>query len=163
MKYRAPSRHLAAKSVAPVANIVVGSLIPSACGKCKKVTDHRVTRKIGAMPTSLECTVCSDSHAYRSPAASALAKQRRAAALANAKPVSAEDVWSRVMRGARGPEVVYSTSGRYAVGQRLSHSEFGVGVVTALGSGTVCTVTFEVGEKRMLMGWSARTDEVAGP
>jgi hypothetical protein len=162
VRYRAPGRREPAKPVASSPPVAVGSVLLASCGKCKKVTDHRVTRKVGGTPTFLECTVCADSHAYRSLIASARAKQRRAASLSSAKAVKPEDVWSRAMKGARGPAVSYSTAGRYALGQRLNHVEFGDGVVTALGSLTVCTVAFETGEKRLLMGWSPRVQEAAG-
>jgi hypothetical protein len=160
IRERALQRRDAGKP-APVASLDVGAVIDFACAKCKRVTGHRVLRKVGVLPTRLECSVCAGTRAYRSPAAAAQAKLRRAAATsAIADP---EEVWQRAMKAARGPAVAYSSSAHYPVGQRLSHADFGDGVVTARGSATVCTVVFRSGEKKMLMGSPERGgDEAAG-
>jgi len=156
-----PGRRNTAKPVVAAPSVAVGSMIDSVCGKCKRVTSHRVARKIGVQPTLLECTVCTEQHAYKSPAASAQAKKRREATLAAAISATPEEAWTRAMKRAGGSPIAYSTAGHFPVGQRLSHTQFGDGVVTRRASGTVCTVIFQEGEKRLLMGSPDRPPEGA--
>ena len=139
--------------------VAVGSMIDSMCGKCKRATSHRVTRKIGVQPTLLACTVCAAEHAYKSPAASARAKKRREETLANAVPMDPAEAWTRAMKRASGPPIAYSMAGHFPVGQRLSHSAFGDGVVTRRATDTVCTVIFQSGEKRLVMGSPSRPSQ----
>jgi hypothetical protein len=137
-------------SAAPV--LAVGSLMEATCKRCKKTTSHRVERKIGSTPTLLACTICAEQRTYRRTSGR---DRRRATATADSPSparLGPEELWDRAMKGGRGPAVEYTATAFYPVGQRLSHGEFGDGVVTAVGSATVCTVTFRSGEKKLLMG-----------
>jgi hypothetical protein len=129
--------------------VSVGSMIDSVCGKCKRVTSHRVARKVGARPTLMECSVCAGLHGYKSPVASARAKKNKEQTAATS--ATPEERWLQAMKRAGGSPVAYAASGYFPVGQRLSHSAFGDGVVTSRASGTVCTVIFQCGEKKLLM------------
>lgn len=146
------TRARATRPVPPVVALAVGAMIDSVCGKCKRATSHRVARKVGVQPTLLECTECAELHAYRSPAASAAAKRKREETMAAARISTPEEAWTRAMKRAVGAPIVYSSARHFPVGQRLSHAQFGDGVVTSRGSGTVCTVVFQSGEKKLLMG-----------
>jgi hypothetical protein len=156
-----PGRRGSAKAVTPPPTIAVGSMIDSACAKCKRVTSHRVARKVGVQPTLLECSVCTELHAYKSPAASAQAKRRRENTRRADDAPTPEEAWARAMKRAGDVAVAYSVAGHFPVGQRLSHREFGDGVVTRRASATVCTVIFQSGEKKLLMGSPDRPAESA--
>jgi hypothetical protein len=128
------------------------------CRRCKARTSHRIERKVGSTPTLLGCTTCGEQRSYRRSTAR---DRRRSPSLPPPAAVGAspEAAWERAMKGARGPAVAYTTAAYYPLGQRLSHVDFGDGVVTAMTSATVCTVMFQCGEKKLLMGASLRAGE----
>ncbi|HZR81528.1 MAG TPA: hypothetical protein VFD92_10570 [Candidatus Binatia bacterium] len=157
MKFRITKREDGDKQRPITPTVTVGSSIDAVCATCKRVTPHDVIRKVGALPTQVGCSVCHSEHPYKSPVALARSKERRAATVAAAAPPCWEALWTKAMTRAGGTAIPYSMEQRFAIGQRLAHPSFGEGVVTTIGSSTVCTVLFVSGERRLLMASPTRT------
>lgn len=142
-----------AKRESEPTGVTVGSHVDATCGKCKAATSHIVLAKIGSKPTRVECRTCGATHAFRSPPS---ARAETAAARRKREPAaSPEEVWTASMRRAVGEAVPYDSTAWYSVGNRLSHSRFGEGVVTRLSSATTCEVVFASGTIKLVMGGPA--------
>lgn len=120
------------------------------CGKCKRASRHIVIAMLSGKPSRVECKACHATHGYRSPTPTPRARSRGGAPAGPAP--SPEEAWTAAMRKANGASTKYATSGHYEVGQRLTHSVFGEGVVVGVSSATVCEVIFNTGTKKLLMG-----------
>ena len=143
-------RHSSAPLPVRSPGVTVGSEIETSCTKCKSITAHAVVAKLGAVPTRVECHVCSTVHAYRAPRRSTGAKATAV------DERSVETIWQDAMKRSRGAAVPYSASGYFEIGARLNHLSFGEGVVARLPSTTVCEVIFATGAVKLLMGGASR-------
>jgi len=139
----------------------VGGHVEAACRKCDGMTTHIVLAMVAGAPSKVECRVCHGTHQYKpsmtaKATSSATRAPRASTARASRTPEpNPADVWASAMRSARGETIAYSPSGRYVVGAKLKHPTFGEGVVTRLGSSTVCEVVFVAGMKKLIMGASS--------
>jgi hypothetical protein len=125
--------------------LTVGSNLETVCTKCKTVTPHVITAKVGTVPARVQCNTCSTLHAYRAP-------RRPGVRAAAVDERTVEQVWHDAMKRCRSAVVPYSKGEHYEVGSRLKHLSFGEGVVSRLQSTTVCEVIFETGPVKLLMG-----------
>lgn len=109
----------------------LGGDIDAYCGKCKEIREHVVA----ALSTSgvverVQCRTCQSNHLYRERNQKTAAPRAASRASASRKEVEAAAEPS-------GPLRQYSMRERFAVGDRLEHSKFGIGIVTEVRFGKI--------------------------
>lgn len=119
---------------------VLGTEVETRCRKCRAVTTHVVTGKVGTKPTRVRCNTCEVEHEYT------VTRARRPTATA-----PHQLPWADAIAQARGTATAYSAAASYVVGSRVTHPSFGEGVVVRLASPTVCEVLFEERTVKLLM------------
>jgi hypothetical protein len=119
---------------------VLGTEIDTRCRKCRATTKHVITGKVGSKPTRVRCGTCEVEHEYTAT------RPRRTAASA---PIQLP--WAEALAASRGTAAAYSADISYRVGARVTHANFGEGVVVRLASPTVCEVLFEERPVKLLM------------
>lgn len=103
------------------------------CTSCKMDLNHVIVAMKGDKIVKVKCLTCEKTHAYRSPKGvkEPKATKKRSAAKAVAVPV--EDEWQKLMDASKGSTAkVYTTKIALKLGERISHTTFGQGVVGKL-------------------------------
>lgn len=130
----------------------VGADIESICSKCGDVW-HVVVAKVGDKIAKVQCKQCSGFHRYKPPGGlpAAAGKGKIGAAApkgAKARKAAAADA-PRVVVDPGRPLRRYAPSESFAIGDRLNHPTFGIGVVeTSPGPGKI--EVFFPGGRRIL-------------
>ena len=122
----------------------VGHKIDAWCGRCKSVLRHTIEIITGEKVRRVNCNSCKGRHLYR-----AQQPKTRGAAAA----LSQERKYELLLRGrTEASSTPYSSSGRFQVGQLVSHSAFGLGVVTGTRDNVKIDVCFAEGARVLLQG-----------
>ncbi|MBY0278400.1 hypothetical protein K2Z84_23980 [Candidatus Binatia bacterium] len=122
------------------ATTVLGNEIATRCRKCRAVTTHVITGKIGSKPTRVRCGTCELEHEYT------VTRPRRAAAAS-----AIQLPWAEALAKSGAAPAPYSAAASYRVGARITHTSFGEGIVVGIASATVCEVLFESRTVKLLM------------
>ena len=124
--------------------LAVGNKIDGWCGRCKTVLGHTIEAIAGEKIGHVHCNTCKGRHLYR-----AQAPRARGAAAA----MSQERKYELLLRGRTDAHSTpYSSSGRFEIGQLLSHGTFGLGVVTGARDNVKIDICFAGGEKVLQQG-----------
>ncbi|MBX3023890.1 hypothetical protein KF840_03170 [bacterium] len=127
---------------------VVGKDIESWCTKCKLMLAHTVEAVVGGRVTRVHCNTCGGQHAHRAkPPGSTGTTRPRAKRDTEPKPPN----YANLLKG-RDPSKAksYATTQRFAVGDLINHSAFGLGMVTSLRDVNKIEVVFSDGPKVLL-------------
>lgn len=144
----------------------VGADIKARCGKCKQNTWHVVVAKVQDRIAKVQCKACGAQHKYRAPggakSASPAPRRRGAAGSARSKPKAApEPAGPRVEADLSKPIRTYSPRESFAVGERIDHVKFGIGVVEELAEPGKMTVCFA--DQRRVLATAKETLGLARP
>jgi hypothetical protein len=153
---------------------VVGADIKAKCGKCKLNTWHVVLAKMGDAIARVQCKSCGAQHKYRSPdgsRSSGPATRRRASGSSSSSSSSSS---SKKKAPAEvlppGPIVdadlskpirPYSARDSFAIGERVDHIKFGIGVVETLEAPGKMIVCFA--DKRRVLATAKQESSLARP
>jgi ribosomal protein S5 len=108
------------------------------------VLRHTIEAIVGEKIGRVTCNTCKGRHLHR-----AQAPRTRGAAAA----MSQERKYELLLRGRTDAQSTpYSSSGRFAVGQLLSHATFGLGVVTGARDNVKIDICFAEGAKVLQQG-----------
>ncbi|MEB2285695.1 MAG: hypothetical protein B6D46_09050 [Polyangiaceae bacterium UTPRO1] len=135
--------------------IKAGSTVDGWCTKCKLVLAHTVEAMVGAKITRVHCNTCGGQHAYRAaaPGAGKSTKARRSTPRKTAEAAQKHNEYEVLLRGRTGDKArPYATSERFAPGELIKHSAFGLGVVIAERDSVKIDVAFPDGPKVLLHG-----------
>ncbi len=107
----------------------LGGDVDAYCGKCKETREH----VIAALNTKggierVQCRTCQSNHLYRE-------RQPRVASARGTTRTSKKD--SLPALNDSGPLRAYSMQGKFAAGDRVEHSKFGLGVVIEVRAGKI--------------------------
>ena len=117
----------------------LGDDVTTYCGKCKEERLHAVVSlSAHGVVDRVQCRTCHSTHLYR-------VKQRKAAAPRTVKGSSARSVAANNNLPARN----YSVKECFSVGDRISHSKFGSGIVTEVRPGKI-NVRFETDDRVLI-------------
>jgi hypothetical protein len=141
----------------------IGSNVDSFCSKCKLTLAHTIEVVVEGTIKRVHCNTCKAKHAFRGQTSvKSATKSVRVGTSSAAKKkgtpglVRASD-FSTLLKG-RSPAAArqYSFADRFRAGEMLSHTTFGIGVVTAdKGAGKI-EVLFELGPRTLIHGKSAQ-------
>ena len=138
------------------AKIKPGSTVDSWCTKCKLVLAHTVEAMVESKITRVHCNTCRGQHAYRASApgstkAGSSGTKRPSTKAVDAVPKRSE--YETLLRGRTADKArAYATSERFAPGELINHSSFGLGVVTGERDSVKIDVVFPDGPKVLLHG-----------
>jgi len=122
----------------------VGSKIDGWCGRCKLVIRHTIEAMAAEKITRVHCNTCGGRHAHR-----AQAPRKRPGASA----ISEERKYELLLRGRTDAHSTpYTTSGTFEIGQVISHTAFGLGVVTGARDRVKIDILFANGAKVLQQG-----------
>jgi hypothetical protein len=122
----------------------VGDKIDAWCGRCRLMLRHTIEVITGEKIGRVNCNSCKGRHLYRAQQP----KTRGAAAAA-----TRERKYELLVRGrTEANSIPYSRSARFQVGQLVSHSAFGLGVVTGIRDSVKIDICFAEGEKVLQQG-----------
>ncbi len=140
--------------------IKAGSTVDSWCTKCKLVLAHTVEAMVGGKVTRVHCNTCRGQHAYRPEAPAAGGKGaakggegRRSAPRKSADAAPTRSEYETLLRGRTGDKArAYATAERFAPGELIKHSAFGLGVVIGERDSVKIDVVFPDGPRVLLHG-----------
>jgi len=139
-----------------VAKPEVGKSIDGWCTRCKLLLRHTIESITSGKITRVHCNTCGGQHAHRpkaprSPSAGGRAGTKNGRRLADGSPRPTE--YHTLLRG-RTQEASrpYSMSVRFAVGDLVAHTTFGLGVVTAERESSKIDIVFPDGPKVLMQG-----------
>jgi hypothetical protein len=122
----------------------VGNKIDGWCGRCKSLLRHTIETIVGEKIGRVTCNTCKGRHLHR-----AQAPRTRGAVAA----MSQERKYELLLRGrTEAHSTPYSTSGRFQIGQLVSHAAFGLGVVTGARDNVKIDICFAGGAKVLQQG-----------
>lgn len=135
----------------------VGSNVDSWCTRCKLTLAHTIEAVVAGRITRVHCNTCGGQHAYRPqpPDKASRAKPARTTPARSARSVAptAPDLATLL----RGRDVSnarpYSPAERFAEGDLIKHSTFGLGLVTARKDVNKIQVRFADGDKVLVHRW----------
>jgi hypothetical protein len=133
-----------------------GSTVDSWCTKCKLVLAHTVEAMVDSKITRVHCNTCRGQHAYRASAPGAKSggsTKAKAAARAKVDKAPKRNDYETLLRGRTAASArPYATTERFAPGEVISHSAFGLGVVTGERDSVKIDVQFPDGPKVLMHG-----------
>lgn len=131
----------------PATPPVVGKEVDSWCTKCKLMLGHTIEAVVNGRITRVHCNTCRGQHAHRANPPGTSAARPRAKRDTEPKPPN----YANLLKG-RDPAKArpYATTERFAQGDLINHSVFGVGLVTALKDVNKIEVVFSDGPKVMV-------------
>ncbi len=136
--------------------IKAASIVDGWCTKCKLVLAHTVEAMVDGKITRVHCNTCNGQHAYRAnaPATRAAAGTGKAKGSRKAaEKVPKRSEYETLLRGRTGATArTYATSERFAPGELINHTSFGLGVVTGERDSVKIDVHFADGPKVLLHG-----------
>lgn len=122
----------------------VGNKIDAWCGRCKSLLRHTIEIMTGEKVRRVNCNSCKSRHLYR-----AQQPKTRGAAAA----LTQERKYEQLLRGrTESSSTPYSSSARFQIGQLVSHTSFGLGVVTGTRDNVKIDVCFAAGERVLQQG-----------
>jgi len=137
------------------AKLKVGSTVDSWCTKCKLMLAHTVEAVLDGKVTRVHCNTCRGQHAYRDAAPKVRAAGEGAPARARTvapKPPQRSE-YETLLRGRTAATArPYAQSERFAPGELISHTTFGLGVVTGERESVKIDVHFADGPKVLMHG-----------
>lgn len=135
----------------------VGKTVDGWCTKCKLVLAHTIEAVADGKITRVHCNTCGGQHAHRASApgtSKAKAGGAKAAGRATADKAKRPSPYESLVRGrTAAASKPYVTSARFAVGELISHTSFGLGVVTAERDGVKIEVMFPDGPRVLMHGY----------
>lgn len=143
----------------PKTSYAAGDEIDARCTKCKMVLAHTIVAMVGDKIARVRCNTCMGEHAYRPPpsASEASAARRRAERKSMAPDAvggrSSASEFGALMQG-KDPTTAkaYSIRMDLRVDDLISHTKFGVGLVTEIREGSKAHVAFEDGGRVLVYG-----------
>jgi hypothetical protein len=137
----------------------VGGEVDSFCSRCELVLAHTIHALMAGRPVKVECNTCHAVHRFRDPPGTAAS---RASAARSHKPGAARERERAEVKGfdellaaqdvsAARP---YSPKTRFAMGEVVDHSVFGLGFVSAVRDGDKVEITFRSDVKVLVHGRS---------
>lgn len=146
-------------------SLAVGADIKSKCGKCKLNTWHVILAKMGDAIAQVQCKSCGAQHKYRSPdgAGTKKASVRRKTSSGGSKKAAAEVLppGPIVEADLSKPIRPYSARDLFAIGERVDHVKFGIGVVETLDAPGKMTVCFA--DKRRVLATAKQASNLERP
>ena len=136
----------------------------------KLVLAHTVEAMVEGKITRVHCNTCRGQHAYRPDAPGAAAKgtakgtgtARKSSAKKAADATPKRSEYETLLRGRTGSTArTYATSERFAPGEIIKHTSFGLGVVVAERDSVKIDVHFPDGPKVLCTGGSHRQPRLA--
>jgi hypothetical protein len=132
----------------------VGKDVDSWCTKCRMLLAHTVEAVVNGRITRVHCNTCGGQHAYRAkpPGEGAKSAGARKPRADGARPATKQvRDYASMLRG-RDPSTArpYALNERFADGELIRHSTFGLGVVTALKDANKIEVLFPDGGKTLI-------------
>jgi len=123
--------------------LTVGKTIDGWCARCKTMLRHTIEAMEAGKIARTHCNTCGGRHAHRAqPPRSRVANR-----------VSQETAYATLLRGRKETSArPYSTSGRFAVGELVSHASLGLGVVTGARDNVKIDIMFPDGAKVLQQG-----------
>lgn len=141
----------------------VGADIKAKCGKCKLNTWHVVLAKMGETIAKVQCKACGAQHKYR-PADGSKPKRTpatRTTTRKSAKKAEPLPPGPVVEADLSKPIRPYSARESFAVGERVDHVKFGIGVVESLDAPGKMTVCFA--DKRRILATAKQASSLERP
>ncbi len=113
----------------------LGGDIEAYCGKCKEVREHVIAAlsSNGAVER-VQCRTCQSNHTYRERQAKTATARTASGTTRTPKTAKKE---SLLTAEPTGPLRLYSTREKFAIGDRIEHPKFGLGVVTDVRLGKI--------------------------
>jgi len=137
--------------------VKVGGDILAYCGKCKRDLAHVIMAVVGTKPARVICKTCQSQHNYRLGESSATSK--RSSSLAPKAPratktfVKNSDYWEQKMATKKQvPMKPYKTQELFNLGDVISHSKFGLGIVEEVKDNGKIVVLFRDEERTLIHG-----------
>lgn len=128
----------------------VGKDILAFCNKCNLTLSHLVVSlKNEKTPGKVKCNTCQTIHAFKDPKNKTAPKKR---GRTKAAEIPIGDVWSKAMKDAKVQPRAYSIKGRFAIGDVITHSVFGQGIVQSVIDNNKIEVLFETYVKHLVHG-----------
>jgi hypothetical protein len=125
--------------------VKIGDNVDGWCTRCKHVLRHTVESMVRGKIKRTHCNTCGGQHVHR-----ARAPRTR---LGAAEQLVEDSKYATLLRGrTAAASKPYSTAGRYAVGEVVSHATFGLGVVIAERESVKIDILFADGPKVLLHG-----------
>ena len=131
----------------------VGGKTKAYCTTCKAMQDHVIVALVGVRPAKVECDVCHKQHLYRANLPGAKvdgvpkSTTKRPSTRAKAKPAApVETVDIRALLAGRASKP-YDPNARFAVGDVVKHTSFGVGLVSMVPGPQKVEITFPDGPR----------------
>jgi hypothetical protein len=125
--------------------IEIGKHIDGWCNRCKLVLRHTIEAIAGGKIKRTHCNTCGGQHAHR-------AGPPRTRGAGDEQTLHAGK-YATLLRGrTEAASRAYSTSARFTVGEIVSHSTLGLGVVTGERDRTKIDILFPDGQKVLLQG-----------
>lgn len=147
-----------------VMSYAVGADIKAKCGKCKLNTWHVVLAKMGDSIARVQCKACGAQHKYRPADGSrpaARTSSPRTTTRAARKPEPALPPGPVVEADLSKPIRPYSARESFAIGERVDHVKFGIGVVETLDAPGKMTVCFA--DRRRVLATAKQASSLARP
>lgn len=121
------------------------------CTKCDAEKYHRVLVHVDEFSAKVQCEICGKKKTFSLKAKKpAKAKAKKGTKAAKSKAQVAGGDWKmKADQHATDPARTYSIKEKFKVNEKLQHSKFGTGFVTAI-SGNRITALFEDGEKTLV-------------
>lgn len=134
----------------------VGADVLSYCGKCKMDLAHVIVAMVGAKPVRVICKTCKSEHNYRL-GSSGTTKKSSISRLTTSKPsrtfVKNSEYWEQKMATKKQtPLKPYKTQELFQLGDVISHSKFGVGIVEEVKNNGKIVVLFRDEERTLIHG-----------
>jgi hypothetical protein len=141
-----------------MANTAVGKEALAYCTSCKMDLGHTVVAMKGDRIAKVQCRTCKKEHAYKAPkgvteptAEKPAKKASKKAAAPESNPIELE--WEKLMNAHKDvPLRPYGMKTKYALGDRLSHPNFGEGIVGKLIYPNKIEVIFRTDVKVLIHG-----------
>ena len=134
----------------------VGGDVLASCGKCKMDLAHVVVAMVGGKPARVICKTCKSEHNYRLGSSTAR-KKSSLSGTKETKPtrtfVKNSEYWEQKMATKKAtPHKPYKTQELFGLGDVISHSRFGVGIVEEVKNNGKIVVLFRDEERTLVHG-----------
>jgi hypothetical protein len=134
-----------------------GDEVDSKCTKCKMVLAHTIVAMVGDAIVRVKCNTCNGEHAYRPPpsASEATAKKRRAERKTSnieriGQRAAASDYDVLLKNKDVSKPIPYAPSVKLSRDDVVTHTKFGIGLVTEIREGKKAHVAFPEGGRILI-------------
>ncbi|NBT58012.1 hypothetical protein EBT16_04430 [bacterium] len=129
----------------------VGGDILAHCGKCKRELAHVIMAMVGTKPARVICKTCKSEHNYRSGERTVSKVPREPRATRTF--VKNSEYWEQKMATKKqAPMRAYKTQELFKLGDVISHSKFGLGIVEEVKTNGKIVVLFRDEERVLVHG-----------